>query len=88
MAVLISVLPTLINYNVLLPQLEFSPRTSTNAGIEIVALESIYARMPYADHSPFQLHRLKFHSLVYIHEGKGSHFIDFHRYPFQAGSFI
>ena len=71
-----------------IPKLDFLPQESTNTGIEIIELESIFKRMPFPKHSPFEPHQVKFYCLIYITQGEGSHFIDFKRYPFQAGSFI
>ena len=38
------------------------------------------------DHDPFRPHRVSFYVLLYIHLGKGKHFIDFEEYEYRPGT--
>lgn len=71
-----------------IPKVEFRFPSTANPGLEVLDLETLYKRMSQCKHDPSQPHRIKFHSLIYITQGEGAHFIDFNEHPYQAGSFI
>lgn len=71
-----------------IPTIEFRPHDETTEGVELFELDSLYKKTFKSKHDPFAPHRVNFHHLIYITEGVGTHFIDFNRYPCQAGSFI
>ncbi len=71
-----------------IPTIEFQPQKATSAGVELFELASLYKRSPQLEFDPFAPHRVQFHHLIYITEGVGNHFIDFHHYPCKAGSFL
>lgn len=70
------------------PDIRFHAQDNSTIGLELVELSSIYTRAPNFDHNPFAAHRVHFHQLIYISEGVGQHFIDFHDYPVSAGDFL
>ncbi len=71
-----------------IPTIEFEPQEAISEGVELLELASLYKRAPNLPVDPFAPHRVKFHHLIYITEGVGTHFIDFNHHPFQPGSFI
>ncbi len=71
-----------------IPTIEFQPHDEITTGVELFELNSLYKRALESDFDPFTPHRVNFHHLIYLSEGSGTHFIDFNRYPCQAGSFI
>ena len=73
-----------------IPSVEFNPEalTSNGVGIEMFSLESLRSRLASLGFNAELPHRIKFHILIYIQEGTGTHFIDFKHYSFRAGSFI
>ncbi len=71
-----------------IPLVRFHARDLVNDSIEVFRLDSIYKRKGQMDHDPSKPHRVQFHCLIYIEQGRGSHFIDFEDFPYQAGSFI
>lgn len=72
----------------IIPKIAFSQKQSSEKGIEIIDLDSIYSRAPTLENDPSKPHRLDFYLLIYITYGQGNHFIDFNHYPYQQGSFI
>ncbi|WP_019615396.1 AraC family transcriptional regulator [Psychromonas ossibalaenae] len=70
------------------PKVEFRFPDAANPGLEVLDLETLYKRLSQCKHDPSQAHRIKFHSLIYITQGEGAHFIDFHEHQYQPGSFI
>ncbi|MBT6549787.1 MAG: hypothetical protein HOM14_00370 [Gammaproteobacteria bacterium] len=56
--------------------------------IEVIDLGDLHGRRKALDHSPEKPHRMGFHMLIYIEEGKGAHFLDFTRRQYVSGSFI
>ncbi|MEM7081516.1 MAG: helix-turn-helix transcriptional regulator [Pseudomonadota bacterium] len=71
-----------------IPVVEFAPTQTFGGDFELIELDSLYERSDQLDIDPFSPHRINFHHLVYIAEGRGAHTIDFHAQPFRAGSFI
>lgn len=69
-----------------IPNVEFKPQVN-NIGIEIFELDRVYKKSTL-DHDPSTPHRVEFNCLIYIKKGQGNHFIDFHRYPVEAGSLV
>ena len=78
----------IIKASEVIPNIEYQPRRESSAGVEISSLESVYQRLHTLDFDPFSPHRVQFHHLLYIAAGAGTHFIDFHRHDYQAGTFI
>ncbi len=72
-----------------IPKVEFSPKNHKKIGIEIIELSDIYKRSTdETENFIAQPHRIKFHNLLYITQGSGTHFIDFNTYTIQAGSVV
>ena len=71
-----------------IPTIDFRTQDAASEGVELIELDSLYTRSPRLPFDPFAPHRVQFHHLIYITSGAGTHFIDFNRYPCQAGSFI
>jgi len=71
-----------------IPKEEFRFPSAGNPGLEVLDLDTLYKRMSLCKHDPSLPHRIKFHTLIYITQGEGAHFIDFNKHPYQAGSFI
>ncbi len=71
-----------------IPTVEFTPQQETNAGVELLQLKSVYKRSSKLKVNMFAPHRVQFHHLIYITQGSGTHFIDFHEYPFKKGNII
>ncbi|AAZ25132.1 helix-turn-helix domain-containing protein [Colwellia psychrerythraea] len=72
-----------------IPKVQFNPKVHKNIGIEIIELSDIYKRSD-DDLENFiaKPHRIKFHNILYITQGRGTHFIDFNTYTTQAGSVV
>ncbi len=71
-----------------IPDIKFNYSTIDSEGIEIIELDELYYRRSNMEHDPNKPHRVNFHVLLYIEQGKGTHFIDFNHYPFTKGSFL
>lgn len=71
-----------------IPQVEFHKKKELAIEFEIMSLEDLFSRqdkiLPPIDHA----HRVKFHSIIYITAGQGTHHIDFRPYTFSRGSLI
>ncbi len=72
-----------------IPKIKFTPKNHKDIGIEIIELSEIYKRSS-AEGLSFMAkpHRIKFHNLLYITQGSGTHFIDFNTYSVQEGSVV
>ena len=71
----------------MIPEISFTP-VNGKKSIEVIDLSSIQARQSTLDHNPEYPHRVKFHLLLFIEQGRGKHFIDFHHYSFAPNSLI
>jgi AraC-like DNA-binding protein len=71
------------------PQINFTPKSHTKIGFEIMELSEIYKRS-YIEKLSFveKPHRIVFHNLLYITSGNGTHFIDFNHVKVKAGSVV
>ncbi len=70
-----------------IPNVGFNHNKSNNVELEIIELSSLYERTSLS-HDPEAPHRVSFFMFLYIEEGKGTHMVDFQKYPFRAGSMI
>lgn len=70
------------------PNIKFKASSISEEGIEIIALDELYARRLNMNHNPNKPHRVHFYLMIYIEQGEGTHFIDFNQYLFKKGSFI
>ncbi len=68
------------------PKIEFRAHPRTLPGVELIELGHLYSRAQGFDHDIFASHRVNFHHLIYITKGTGTHFIDFNRHSYEAGS--
>lgn len=72
-----------------IPHIPFQKQKADGIDFEIFSLQDLYARdKNQLDHSISLPHRVNFPLIIFISEGKGHHFIDFKKYPFQKGSII
>lgn len=72
-----------------IPKVQFNPKVHKNIGIEIIELSDIYKRSDDDNENVIaKPHRIKFHNILYITQGCGTHFIDFNTYTIQAGSVV
>jgi hypothetical protein len=71
-----------------IPDIKFKYSNISEQGIEIIELDKLYTRKTKMDHNPNQPHRVHFNLIIYIEQGKGTHFIDFKHYPFMEGDLI
>jgi AraC-like DNA-binding protein len=69
-----------------IPDVRFAPAGNREVMIEVLDLEDLYQRRDKMDHCPEKPHRMGFSMIVFVQEGRGDHFIDFKRWPFQSGS--
>lgn len=71
-----------------IPQVEFFRKIKLTIEFEILALEDLFSRkdnlVPAIDHP----HRVKFHNIIYVTAGEGTHHIDFQPHEFRRGSLI
>lgn len=66
---------------------KFQNQQNPTAGFDLIDLGELYTRKAL-DHSPFQLHLVEFYMIVFVHEGEGSHTIDFTDYSFKKHSLL
>lgn len=72
-----------------IPQVPFQKQEADGFDFEILPLQALFRRNTNElDHSPFLPHRVNFPLIIFITKGKGHHFIDLKKYPFQKGSII
>ncbi len=71
-----------------IPAIDYTPSHELVHGFEIRRLESVYERSGTLSIDPFAPHRVRFSLLIYIAEGRGTHFIDFEKYRYGNGSFL
>jgi AraC-like DNA-binding protein len=72
-----------------IPQVKFNPKNHKDIGIEIIELSEIYKRSEVEEFSFIaKPHRINFHNLLYITQGKGTHFIDFNTYSVKESSAV
>ena len=72
-----------------IPQVPFQKQEADGLEFEILPLLELYQRdQGLLDHSISLPHRVNFPLIIFITKGKGNHFIDFKKYPFQKGSII
>jgi len=75
--------------SMIIPEIQFSPKTHKQIGIEIINLSDIYQRSNSLKKDfTTKPHRISFNNLLYITQGSGTHFIDFNRYAVQTGDII
>ncbi|MEL6537940.1 MAG: helix-turn-helix transcriptional regulator [Bacteroidota bacterium] len=69
-----------------IPKINFEEARSPLVGFDLFSLESLFSRhADTLDHNPHQPHRLGFHVLLWIREGKVKHTVDFHEYTLGEG---
>lgn len=72
-----------------IPKIQFRPNEHKYIGIEIIELSDIYQRYNNTDiNFSAKPHRINFHTLLYVTQGHGTHFVDFNNYPIQTGSVV
>lgn len=71
-----------------IPALNFKASATSDNGIEIIDLETLYQRRQTMETPYTSPHRVNFYVMLYIECGEGNHLIDFSPFPFAAGSFI
>lgn len=72
-----------------IPQVLFEKQHADGLEFEILPLQELYQRDEnLLGHSMAHAHRVNFSLIIFIAKGKGNHFIDFKKYPFQKGSII
>ena len=72
-----------------IPQIPFQKQDADGLEFEIFPLQELYQRdQGLLDHSISLPHRINFPLIIFITKGKGNHFIDFKKHPFQKGSII
>ncbi|MEM6380745.1 MAG: helix-turn-helix transcriptional regulator, partial [Bacteroidota bacterium] len=68
-------------------QIQFKNRQNPRASFDLIQLEEL-AHRKNLQHSPFQLHLVRFYLLLIVEEGQGAHTIDFTSYPIERGSIV
>lgn len=72
-----------------IPQVPFQKQEADGFEFEIFSIQELYQRdKNLIDHSISLPHRVNFSLIIFITKGKGNHFIDFKKHPFQKGSII
>jgi len=69
-----------------IPRLGFRAADDRVPGFEITDLPTMYGRMQRRD--PGGLHRLDFHTLTLVTEGRGEHMVDFVTHPCRPGTLL
>ncbi|MFD4504239.1 helix-turn-helix domain-containing protein [Streptomyces sp. NPDC058457] len=69
-----------------IPGFGFNPPTGPVAGFELIDLAALHERMP--DGSLQRVHRVDFHTITLITEGRGEHTVDFVTYPCRPGTLL
>lgn len=72
-----------------IPNVHFKKQNLPDVGFEIIDLKDIYHRY---DSGVLAIagtpHRISFHNLLFITDGAGEHFVDFHKFPVAKGSVV
>lgn len=71
-----------------IPHVEFLKNKKLAIEFEIISLEDLFSRAGKIVPPLKTPHRLRFHNILYITAGGGTHKIDFEPYPFNEGSLI
>lgn len=71
-----------------IPKLSFQDQHRKSLGFSIVTNKEILSGNLFGGPNPFRPHRIQYYSILFILKGSGYHYIDFKRYPYQAGSII
>ncbi len=70
-----------------LKHIQFSNQQNPSAEFDMVRFEELIQR-DFANHTPFELHRVEFYVMLLIEEGQGTHIIDFEEYSLCRGSLV
>jgi len=71
-----------------IPEAPYRRRDRGDFGFEAIDLARLFKRQGGIGHRLDRLHRIGFHSFIYVESGKGRHAIDFREYEFGPGSAI
>lgn len=66
-------------------KIQFRKKQGTQSFFDFVRLSDVLSLQP-TDHNQFENHRLTFFVLLFIHQGKGKHSINFKEYTYQERS--
>jgi len=71
-----------------IPDVTFRNRPDSPLEFEIFSLQNLFIRQRKIKLSIDKPHRIKFHQIIYITQGRGTHFIDFKPYYYEDNSII
>lgn len=72
-----------------IPKVDFlKKKKGHHIDLEIMALEDLLARNDSLPHPLEHPHRIRFHNILYITAGEGTHYVDFQPYAFSPGSLL
>lgn len=70
-----------------IPSVTFRKKLGSDLEVEVIALEDFFARKKTI-HLLRRPYRVRFHNILYITSGNGTHYIDFEPYDFSPGSLL
>jgi AraC-like DNA-binding protein len=72
----------------IIPDIKFRKQNTSEIGFEIMPLKSLLKRSVSLAPPINQLHRIHFHMLILLTQGKGHHIVDFKSYSLSAGDLL
>jgi len=71
-----------------IPELNFKGREPRAFEFSILPSDQLLNDRRPSDPNPYRPHRIRYYAVLFVMRGKGLHFIDFKKYPYQKGSLI
>ncbi|SDJ33591.1 AraC-type DNA-binding protein [Ferrimonas sediminum] len=71
-----------------IPSITYDSPQLRDTGMDILDLEAFLQDLCNHGANPYQPHRISHFCLIFVEQGEGEHYIDFHSYPYKPGCVI